>query len=161
MRALSSLLLISVIALPGLSAQAPVAHPVLSLRTGDTVRVWTTSPAEQVGVISRLTQDTLGINRLSGGLLSYPIAALSHVDVQRGRRHHAGAIALGIVLGAATGGIAGGLLGAQMECEGDCYGEGGVVGFLIGGALGIIVGGVGGGIVGAQFKMRRWERVYP
>ena len=141
---------------------AQVAHPVLTLRTGDTVRVWTSSPAEQIGVVASATPDTLGLRRFSGEPFVIPVPSLSHVDVQRGTRRSPLVVVAGVLGGAAIGGLLGAWAGAGLECASGCEGDlGGIAGFLLGGAVGIVGGGIAGGTLGARYKVRRWEKVYP
>lgn len=150
------------LALPA-AAQAQIARPLLSLRVGDTVRVWTSNPAEQVGVVTTLERDTLGLRRGDGRALTIPLASLSHLDVQRGRRTSAVAVIGGILLGGAAGALAGSFGGAALECLRGCDGEfGGLAGFVIGGAVGTIVGAGSGGIIaGRKFRSRKWEQLHP
>jgi hypothetical protein len=150
--------------LPALPAALPaqVAHPLLTLRAGDTVRVWTSSPAEQIGVVATATTDTLGLRRFDGQPFAIPVPALSHLDVQRGRKRSPLVIVGGVIGGAAIGAVLGAWAGAGLECAGGCDGEfGGLAGFVIGGTVGIIGGGITGGVLGARYRVRRWERVYP
>ena len=144
------------------AAGAQVAHPILSLRAGDTVRVWTTSPAEQVGVVTSARADTLGVRRLDGRALAFPVAALSHVDVQRGSRRSPIVIVGGILAGGAIGAVLGAWGGAALECADGCEGEyGGLGGFLVGGTIGTVAGAITGGVLGGRYRSRRWEKVYP
>lgn len=146
----------------GASAGAQTARPLVSLRVGDTVRVWTSSPAEQVGVVAATTPDTLAIRRLDGRPLSVSLASLSHLDVQRGSKRSPAIITLGIVGGAAVGMITGAFAGAAIEETGDCNGDlCGLAGFVLGGGVGAITGGIVGGILGAKYRTRRWEQLYP
>jgi len=146
----------------GSPVDAQTARPLLSLRVGDTVRVWTSSPAEQIGIVTTPPSDSLAIRRLDGRPLSVSLAALSHVDVQRGSRRSPVVVTLGIVGGMAVGMLAGGFIGAAIEEAGDCSGDFcGLAGFVLGGGVGAITGGIVGGVLGARYRARRWEQVYP
>ena len=144
------------------ASSAQVAHPILTLRAGDTVRVWTSTPVEQIGVVAAATSDTLGLRRFNGQPLAIPVASLSHVDVQRGGKRSPLVVIGGVLGGAAIGAVLGAWAGTSLECAGGCQGElDGIAGFLLGGGVGIIGGGIAGGVLGARYKVRRWEKVYP
>lgn len=146
----------------GSTARAQTARPLVSLRVGDTVRVWTSSPAEQVGVVAAPPSDSLTIRRLDGRPAAVSLASLSHVDVQRGTKRSPMVVVLGVVGGAAVGMLAGAFSGAALEESGGCNGDlCGLAGFVIGGGVGGIAGGIVGGVLGARYRIRRWEQVYP
>lgn len=146
-----------------LAASAQVAHPLVTLRAGERVRVWTNSPVEQIGTLTAIVGDTL---RVQGGDRSFIILrpAIARLDVQRGTRRSVGAIVVGILLGSAVGTLVGSYAGVLIECSGSCDSGGeyeGLAGGLAGAALGFIAGGAAGGIIGGQRRIPSWERVLP
>ncbi|HYD55007.1 MAG TPA: hypothetical protein VEA99_20390 [Gemmatimonadaceae bacterium] len=159
---LVTLLSLGALAVLASPLDAQRAHPVLSLRTGDTVRVWTSTPVEQVGVLTAAPADSLSLRRFDGRAVAVPVAALSHVDVQRGRKRSPLVIVAGILGGAAVGVVAGGFAGAGLECLGGCSGDlGGLAGMVIGGLGGGVVGAITGGVLGSRYRVRQWQRVFP
>jgi len=138
-------------------------RPLLSaLRAGDTVRVWARSPAEQVGAVTRLDADTLGIRRNDGRPLAWSVDSLSHIDVQRGTRRSATRVIAGTLLGGAVGFVGGAYAGYGIECAYDCEGEwAGFAGAALGALTGGIAGMITGGIIGGRFRVPRWEKVWP
>jgi len=144
------------------SAQGAARPLVTALRTGDTVRVWAQSPAEQIGAVTRLDADTLGIRRRDGRPFAWSVASLTHIDVQRGTRRSGGRVLVGTLLGGAVGVIAGAYAGYGIECAFDCEGEyGGLAGGALGALTGGIVGMVTGGIIGGRMRVPRWEKAWP
>ena len=143
----------------GQGATRPLVN---ALRTGDTVRVWAQSPAEQIGAVTRLDADTLGIRRRDGRPFAWSVDSLSHIDVQRGTRRSAGRVLVGTLLGGAAGVVVGAYAGYGIECAFDCEGEyAGLAGGALGALTGGIVGMVTGGIIGGRFRVPRWEKAWP
>lgn len=145
-----------------LAAQQTGARPLSTLQVGDTVRVWATSPAEQIGVVAAPVSDSLAIRRRDGRALAFPVGSLSHVDVQRGSRRSTARVIAGVLVGAGLGAVLGATIGVAIEesrgCDGDLCG---IAGLLLGGLTGGVGGAIGGGILGARYKTRRWEQIYP
>jgi hypothetical protein len=143
-------------------AQGATRPLVTSLRTGDTVRVWAQSPVEQIGAVTRLDADSLGILRRDGRPFAWRVDSLSHVDVQRGTRRSATRVVVGTLLGGAAGVVAGAYAGYGIECAFDCEGEwAGFAGAALGALTGGIAGMVTGGILGGRWRVPRWEKVWP
>lgn len=156
------LLALLLLVAPALGAQQTAARPLSALRAGDTVRVWASSPAEQVGALAAPVADSLAIVRRDGRTVAYPVTMLSRVDVQRGTRRSTGRIILGVIGGAALGTVLGATAGAAIGESSDCTGDlCGLAGFAVGGLVGGVGGGIVGGVVGARWRARRWEPVYP
>jgi len=143
-------------------AQGAARPLVTALRTGDTVRVWAQSPAEQVGAVTRLDADTLGIRRRDGRPFAWAVDSLSHIDVQRGTRRSAARVVIGTLLGGAVGIVGGAYAGYGIESAFDCEGEwAGFAGAALGALTGGIAGMVTGGVIGGRMRVSRWEKVWP
>lgn len=143
-------------------AQGATRPLVTALRTGDTVRVWAQSPAEQIGAVTRLDTDTLGIRRRDGRPFAWAVDSLSHIDVQRGTRRSTTRVIAGTLIGGAVGFVGGAYAGYGIECAFDCEGEwAGFAGAALGALTGGIVGMVAGGVVGGRLRVPRWEKVWP
>jgi hypothetical protein len=142
--------------------------PLLPLRPGDTVLVWSSVPplAGVVGLIARLEPDTLALRDLPGRRTlpvgaAIALPALRRLEVRRGQRRSVGWTLTGVVLGMAGGVLVGSLGGVVLECGGSCSGQGelaGLAGFVVGGAVGGLAGGIVGGVIGGQ-RRPRWQPV--
>jgi hypothetical protein len=142
--------------------------PLLSLRPGDTVRVWSSVPplAGMVGLIARLEPDTLALRDLPGRRTlrvgaAIALPALRRLEVRRGQRRSVGWTLTGVVLGMAGGALVGSLAGVALECGGSCSDQGdlaGLAGLVVGGGVGGLAGGIVGGVIGGQ-RRPRWQPV--
>jgi hypothetical protein len=156
------------LAVPLCAAEAQRARYQTSIASGDTVRVWASSPklSGAVGVVTDLRGDTLALRDLRGrrplGLgTPVPLPLLARLDVQRGTRPSKVAVVTGSVFGMAAVGVLGALIGVKIDCASRCEGEWeGVEGAVAGLAVGAITGGVGGGLLAGRWnRVPRWRRV--
>jgi hypothetical protein len=105
---------------------------------------------ELIGTIIRRTRDTLALADERGLQVAIPFAALSSVDISRGKGHSAAAVK-GMAWGAGIG-LVSGIAAASGVKSGDTLSKSeAIIGSTVGGAI------VGAGI-GALIGSERWER---
>ena len=143
MRAVASSLTVALLLAPAcLSAQRPLVEP------GARVRV--TAPdfgfVEQVGTYEGVRRGMLVV--IADSTISFPLAAVYRIEVQRRRGHPWRGAGIGFLGGAVLGAVIGPTLGGDLT-EGDKR-------IIAAGGLGLVGSLVGIG-VGSSIKTERWE----
>lgn len=136
--------------LAGALASPAAAADVGPLRPGDRIR-YTTRPGGddlKEAVVVELTGTTLTVDRADAAKVRLPVAALTKLEVARGKR---APIVEGILLGAAAGAILFRDSGSRSSPDGPQPNFEPAAGFFAGAAI--------GAALGAVFKVDRWKEV--
>jgi len=144
-----------------LCSTALPAQPLASafVRLGDRVRVTTSATtsagARRVGVVQRVTNDSITLDWTAGARETLPLHRVSRLEVSDGRGSFVGrGMGVGLLGGGAVGAVYGGVIASG---GGDDVSPALVVAATT--ITGGLVGSAIGGLVGAVGRRERWTRV--
>jgi hypothetical protein len=130
-----------------------VAQPPAELTPGTRVRLRAPGVLTDryTGTVLSRTGDTLVVTGRAGASVRIPFAALTSLEVSRGKSRSRGALR-GAASGAPIGGVALGLVGDDPAGQSAVGGRAEAVG------AGVLAGGLWGALIGAIVGAERWER---